>query len=212
MDALTSNRVNVCLNHNTLARFFSAMRQHLVHLWPALMLCVASNTALAAQQGPAGSSSTGSLDIFYTQGINVRVNGFADMPLGTWSGSGPLTANDNICVARTGAGFFGGGIYRILASGDGEPGNPSAFTLSNGVNQISYNAYFNDSAGTGGRVQLTPGVVLTNQTASGISLFFNIIFGCVFQNANLSIEVPESELSGAAGNYAGTLTVLMMPE
>lgn len=201
MDALPSNRVRLRTLLRTLTRFFL--------LCLSLVLGAAGH---AAQQGSAGPSSSGTLDVLYTQGLNVRVNGLADFPLGTWGGTGPLTANDDICIGRTGVPLFGTGVYRVLASGDGEPGDPSAFTLSNGIDRIYYNAYFNDAAGLAGRTQLTGGVQLTNQTAFGLSFFFNIVFNCGWQNANLSIEVPESELSGAAGTYTGTLTVMLLPE
>lgn len=171
-----------------------------------------SGLVWSAQQGTAGSTSTGSIDVTYTQGLNVRISGLADLNLGLWSGTGDLNGNDDLCIARTGVGFFGSGLYRINASGDGAPGNPSAFTLTNGVNSINYNAWFNDQAGTTGRQPLTAGVTLLNQSSGGIQFFFNMLFGCAINNANISIEVPATELAGAAGNYAGTLTLLLIPE
>ncbi len=135
------------------------------------------------------------------------------MPLGTWGGSGSLTADDDICIGRTGVGLFGSGIYRMTASGDGEPGDPAAFTLTNGFNRIYYNAFFNDQTGTTGQQQLTAGVQLTNQSGSGFSFVFNYIFAfCPFPNANIAIEVPPGELAKGAGNYTGTLTLLLIPE
>ena len=82
--------------------------------------------AWAAQQGTSGTTSTGDIDVTMVVGLNVRLSGLADMPLGVWGGSGDLTADDNLCVGRTGVGF-GAGNYRIYASGDGESGNPAAF-------------------------------------------------------------------------------------
>ena len=171
-----------------------------------------STESFAATQGSTGPTSTGTVDITYTQGIVGRIEGFADMPLGTWSGRGPMTANENLCVSRNGIGFFGSGTYRILASGNGEPGNPSAFTLTNGADLLYYNVYFNDQAGTAGRVPLTAGVALTGQSSSGFAFFFNLLFGCVVQNANISIEVTEPELMASAGTYTGTLTLMLTPE
>ena len=200
MDAFLTSRVMVGRIAHAMVRF--------------VFLCslFSSTLCYAAVQGTTGTDSTGSVDIHYVQGLVTRINGFADFDLGTWGGSGPLTANDNLCIGRSAVPLFGTGIYRIRAAGDGEPGDPSAFTLTNGVNQISYNAYFNDSTGTAGRTQLTPGVTLTGQSGFGLSFFFNMVFTCAWQNANLSIEVPESELSGAAGSYTGTLTLTLIPE
>ena len=166
----------------------------------------------AAVQGDPGTTSTGSLDISLITGLNVRIAGLSDMPLGTWSGTGNVGSNDNLCIGRTGVGFFGSGPYRILASGDGEPGNPSAFTLSNGSRSMSYNAFFNDAAGTGGRQPLVPGVALTGQRSFGFWQILNYLFGCSVFNANVSIEIPEAELRGAAGVYTGTLTLILTPE
>ncbi|MEQ8690876.1 MAG: hypothetical protein RIC89_08575 [Pseudomonadales bacterium] len=191
--------------------FYACQRARLA-LFCVILMCLGSPGAYGATQGSAGDTSTGSVDISYVQGLNARINGFDDLSLGTWSGSGPMTANDDLCVARTGVGFFGLGAYRILASGDGAPGDPAAFTLSNGTGSISYNAYFNDQTGTTGRQPLTPGAVLTGQSGSGTAFFFNLIFGCAWLNANVSVEVPASELSGAAGVYSGTLTLTLIPE
>jgi len=166
-----------------------------------------------ATQGTRGPTTSGTVDITYVQGINVRITGLADMALGTWSGTGPLTAEDNICIGRTGVGpFSNAGTYRILARGDGEPGNPAAFTLSNGATRINYRAFFNDQAGTGGRQELTPGQALTGQSSLGQWYFFNMAFNCAVENANISIEVPEAELSSANGAYVGILTLTLTPE
>ncbi|MEM7217682.1 MAG: hypothetical protein AAF515_04910 [Pseudomonadota bacterium] len=166
----------------------------------------------AATQGTTGTSSTSTVDIHMGIGRFARITGFEDFDLGEWSGSGDMSADDNLCVGRNGVGFFGTGTYRIHAAGDGVPTDPAAFVLSNGVDQISYDAYFNDQPGTAGRQQLTPGVLLGGNSSFGFRLVFNYLFGCVIENANLSIVVPESELESAAGGYAGTLTLTLVPD
>lgn len=175
-----------------------------------LLSALTTMTVGAANQGPFGyGSSTGSVDIDLILGFRARISGLADMNLGTWSGAGSMTADDNICI---GVNYFGGG-YRIRASGDGEPGDPSAFTLTNGASQIKYDAFFNDQPDAGaGRVPLTGGVTLTGQSAANLPRLFNYFFGCVANNANISIEVPESELAGSTGSYNGTLTLTLLPE
>lgn len=180
-------------------------------LWLALLLCW-TGSAYAAIQGGAGPSSTGNLDVNLVTGLNVRISGLNDLSLGLWSGSGDLAGNDNLCIGRTGVSFFGAGPYRILASGDGEPGDPAAFTLSNGSGTIHYDAFFNDQTGLAGRQPLTAGQALTAQGGSGLSLIFNYLFGCALQNANISVVVPEAQLQAAAGVYTGTLTLLLIPE
>jgi hypothetical protein len=204
MDALTHSRS--CEGYVPLAlRFLLFSIVLLAGLCPA--------AGYAAVQGSTGPDTTGSVDLTYVQGLNVRINGLSDMPLGVWGGSGALAANDNICIGRTGVPLFSSaGTYRILASGDGEPGDPAAFTLSNGPSQMYYRAFFNDQTGTAGRQELTAGVALTNQNSFGLFYFFNMIFTCGAENANISIEVPEAQLSGAGGVYTGTLSLMLIPE
>ncbi len=107
-----------------------------------LLLAALSAPALAAGQGSVGTTSSGSVDVTLTTGISARLSGLTDFVLGTWTGSGDLTANQNLCVGRTGAGFFANGSYRVRASGNGDASNIHAFTLSNGVQQIYYDVFF----------------------------------------------------------------------
>ena len=115
------------------------------------LLLILGINAHAATQGTINSNSTGTIDLNYTQGLLTRITGFSDMVLGTWDQANPMTANTNICIGSTGINGFFSGNYRIRASGDGTSGNPAAFTLSNGSDQIFYNAYFNDQSGTANR-------------------------------------------------------------
>ena len=200
---------------DALTKQFS-LRQTWLFLWAFVGISVANLSAInpsnAAVQGPPGPTSSGSTEITYVQGLNARISGLADMPLGAWSGSGSLTANNDICIGRSGVGFFGSGAYRVRAQGDGEPGNPAAFTLSNGTNLLYYNVFFNDQTGTANRTPLTAGTTLTGQTGSGFAFVFNLIFGCAATNANLSIEVPESQLQQHIGIFTGTLSLTLIPE
>ena len=173
---------------------------------------IISLPASAAVQGNIGSGTSASTDIIYTQGLSARISGFTDMDLGTYAGTGNMTANDNICIGRSGVGFFGSGAYRVRAAGDGTPGNPSAFTLSNGSEQMFYNVFFNDQPGVSGRTPMTAGVALTSQSGGGFAFIFNLVFGCVFNNANLSVEVPEAELQSNIGIFSGTLRLTLIPE
>lgn len=183
------------------------------------LLCMLVATALlceplsAATQGNRDTTSTGSVDITLTTGLTGRFTGFTDFLLGTWSGAGDLIADQNICIGRTGVGFFGTGNYRVRADGDGDATDISAFSLSNGVDLVYYDVYFNNQPNLAGRQQLTGGQTLTGQTASGFSLIINWLFGCSIRNANLSVVVPEASLAGSpGGNYTGTLTLVLIPD
>lgn len=175
-------------------------------------VCLAQ-PVLAATPGSNGPTSTGSLDITLTANLSARLTGLTDMLLGTWAGAGDMSADENICVGRNGVGFFATGNYRIRASGDGDSFDVNAFTLTNGVDTVYYDVYFNDQPNLAGRQQVTGGVTLNGQTSIGFAHLFNFLFGCTIRNANVSIVVPEAGLVGtSSGNYAGTLTLVLIPD
>ncbi|MEO1576248.1 MAG: hypothetical protein AAFU65_14980 [Pseudomonadota bacterium] len=179
----------------------------------ALLAASFALSAGAATQGSAGTSSSGNVDVTLTTGLSARLAGLTDFALGTLDGSSDATANQNICVGRSGVGFFANGSYRVRASGDGDASDIHAFTLSNGVDRIYYNVFFNDQPNLTGRTPLTGGVMLSAQQGLGLFEIFNLLFGCVARNANLSIEVPAAELAAASsGAYSGTLTLVLIPD
>ncbi len=164
----------------------------------------------AATQGSSGASSSGTIENIVTVGRVIRIGGLRDFNFGVWnSGDGTLSDNDNVCIAKND--IFG--PYAIRAAGNGDGFDPAAFTLSNGADQIYYNVYWNDANGTGGNQQLAPGVVLHGQTGGAFTFLINLIFGICNTNANVEIEIPDTELQAASGgNYSGTLTLLVIPD
>jgi hypothetical protein len=164
----------------------------------------------AATQGSRGNTSSGTVDINIVKDNMIVIKGLIDFNFGTWTlGDGTLTDNDNVCIGKSEI-FVS---YAIRAAGNGDGFDPAAFTLSNGTDQIYYNVYWNDATGTTGNVQLTPGVIMNGQTASFFTFFVNQFPAVCFNNANLAIEIPDTELSAAnSGNYAGTLTLLVIPD
>ncbi len=182
------------------------LRRRVRHAGLFLLLSTHILQTLAA---PAPTASV-NIKLTYAQNVMVRLSGLSDFALGTWTGAGPLEANSNVCVGRTGAADSGN--YQILATGDGAPGDPQAFTLSNGSGYLTYTTYFNDKRGVNGRATLTPGTPLPGQSGTANQLTQNLE-GCVRTNANVSIEVPEAQLSSVGpGNYTGTLTLTVSPE
>lgn len=180
----------------------------------ALIACAAATPgALAAGQGSSGLTSTGQVDMTLTTGLAARIAGLSDFALGTLSSASNATADQDICIGRTGVGFFASGSYRLRASGNGDATNIHAFTLSNGADQLYYDVFFNDQTGLAGRTPLTGGVMLSGQQGLGLFELFNVLFGCAVRNANVSIEVPAAELAAASsGNYTGTLTLVLIPD
>lgn len=169
--------------------------------------------AFAASQGATGDSSTGQVEVNLTTGLSTRLTGLADFTFGPLDNSVDAAANQNICVGRSGVGFFANGTYRVRATGDGDPTDVSAFTLTNGTDRIYYDVFFNDALGTTGRAPLTAGVTLTSQQGLGLFHIFNLVFGCVARNANLSIDIPAAARAGvSSGVYTGTLTLVLIPD
>ena len=132
--------------------------------------------------------------------------------LGTWSGSGDMSGNDDLCVA-TNFFFFQNNGYHIRAIGDGDAFDPSAFTLSNGVQDIYYRVFFTD---LNGQIELLPG-----QLASGLEYFADFGYlanlfsgptGCPNPNANVEVRIEAAELVTGVGTHTGTLILELAPE
>lgn len=132
----------------------------------------------------------------YAQG--VQVTGLSDVAFGTIGGFGSdLVRSQSICA------FSGllGGRYSVTASGSGAGG---AFTLSNGAAALPYEVQWNTTAGQSSGIGLTANVPLSGQT---------MLLSCpVLQTTNTSLIVilRAAQLHVAtAGNYSGTLTVIL---
>ncbi len=188
-------------------------RTLLARLCAGIAALLLATSTPAATQGGAGTTSSGSVDITLTTGLAARLSGLVDFALGTWSGSGDLAADQDVCIGRSGVPFFGLGAYRIRAYGDGDPADVSAFTLSNGVDRLYYDVWFNDQTGLGGRQSLTAGVMQSGLQGFGFGEVLNWLFGCVVRNANVSISVPVTQMQAAVGGtYSGTLTLVLIPD
>jgi hypothetical protein len=132
----------------------------------------------------------------YAQG--VQVTGLSDVAFGTIGSFGSdLVRSQSICA------FSGllGGRYSVTASGSGAGG---AFTLSNGAAALPYEVQWNTTAGQSSGIGLTANVPLSGQT---------MLLSCpVLQTTNTSLIVilRAAQLHVAtAGNYSGTLTVIL---
>jgi len=185
-----------------------------------LIVLVASNSLYAATtQGiPDYFASTGTVDISVSTRGQIRIFGLQTISFGTWNiGDGNLSDNQDVCIGKSQRRL----PYAIQASGDGNTtGDPSAFTLTNGVDQINYTVHWTDG---GGQTSLSPGSMLFGQTATARSFIRNLRNGGLIRdqacgtgrtipNANLEVRIPDTELSAAAGGvYSGTLTLLIIP-
>ena len=62
------------------------------------MAAFASQGANAATQGTLGATSTGTSLVSLTIAAQYQITGLTDLALGAWSGSGNMTANNDVCV------------------------------------------------------------------------------------------------------------------
>ena len=179
----------------------------------ALALSVIAFTgkqSYSATQGTLGATSQGSKDISVAVPISVKVTGFADTAFGTWSGTGALTDNNNLCIYSNNA-----GNYTVTAASANETG--TSFRLYDTSTYIIYNVYWYSNDGGGDAVasgtSLSEGTTLAGQT--GASATSHSCVGATGNvNAALGIEIPEANLAAATGsgtNFTDTLTVTVAP-
>jgi len=167
----------------------------------AAILSSVTPLAYGASDGSLGATSTGTSVISVTVPNLIKISGMADIAFGTYSGTGDLNGNEDVCVYTNKA----SGTYRVTGSGTGGGG---AFTLQSGGNNLAYNVYFNDVAGTTGEAALTAGSALNSQ--SGASTSSQTCGGS--NNANFHVEILSTNLLAVpSGAYSGTLTLVVEP-
>ena len=165
----------------------------------AAFVALSATAAYAATQGTLGATSTGTADISVTIAEQFRISSIQDYAFGTYSGTGNLTANDDVCVYNNGT-----GDYRITASGSGAA---SAFTVASGANTIAYQVFYNDVTGTTGAVQLTAATQSGVQTGANTTINDCSAGGL---SGNVEVRMLQAALQAApAGAYTGTLTLLV---
>ena len=191
--------------------FTSTIYRHIKCGVYCISLLFISLNSYAATQGTPGLTSTGTVGIQVVNNDLAWIKGLNDINLGTWSGTGDMSGNDDICVA-TNFFFFQLNNYHIRASGDGDTIDPSAFTLSNGAQDIYYRVFFTD---INAQVELLPG-----QLMSGLQYFADFAYlinvfggpGCPNPNANVEVRVEAAELATGSGTHTGTLVLELVPE
>ena len=166
------------------------IRLLLVILFPAV-------PAAAATDGALGATSTGTAGITVSVPGLVRIAGLADLSLGTWSGSGDVNGNDDVCVYTN----IASGTYRITVTGNGA-GN--SFRAASGGNTLPYHVYWNDQTGTTGQVEVTAGTTLTNQNTTSSA--------CASATGNFQVKILSTDLAVVpSGGYTGTVSFLVEP-
>lgn len=189
-------------------------------LWVCISALFIDSSAWAATAGNRATTSTGTLNITVINNEFALIFGLNDIDLGTWSGSGDMSANEQICVAVTSTipTFLGQPrSYRLRATGDGSVANPNDFTLSNGVDSIQYRVFLTDA---NGQIEMLPGNINSARQFIGnagynanIAAFFGGAANpCINPNATISILVEEAELASGSGSHSGVLTLELSAE
>jgi hypothetical protein len=166
----------------------------------ALVGAATAGVAQAATDGTLGATSQGTLNITLTIDPLVQISDLDDIDLGTFTGTGPMTGSDNVCV------YSNNGAFDITATGSG---TASAFTLAGtGTNSIAYSVAWANTSGATSGTALTTGVPLDNQAAT----FSGADCGGG-TNTTVLVTVGTGALNTAATDtYAGVLTLLVAPQ
>ncbi len=129
---------------------------------------------------------------------NVQITQLSDVSFGAITNVGVDQVRSQSVCAYSG---LLGGRYSLTATGSGAGG---AFTLSNGASVLPYEVQWNTSAGQSSGTNLVSGAALTGQT---------VLLSCPLlqvTNSSLIIILRGAALTTAtAGNYSGTLTIML---
>jgi hypothetical protein len=177
------------------------MRKYLLLLVVVLLGFIASRVE-SATDGSLGPTSTGSATISITIPTLVSITDVQNLNLGTFTGSGDLSADDSVCVYTN----LPAATYKITASGNGDD---SAFTIKSVSDvTIPYEVYWNDQPSPGG-TELTSG--LASATQSGANTSSQTCDGDG-NNANFRVRILEEHLAASPpAVYTGTLSLLVEP-
>jgi len=136
------------------------------------------------------------LQLFSSSALaDVQVTKIDDLSFGSWGGTGDMEQSDLVCIYNT-----VDANYKISATSPG-----GVFRMINGANNLNFEVRFQGSSG--GFVQLTHGTPSSFTAANTSSATCS-----GGTNATLKVTVTESALSAAkAGNYAGSLSLLLEP-
>lgn len=158
----------------------------------AATLLTTGMSAIAATQGTAGATSTGTAVVSVTIADIVQISDMNDFAFGTYSGTGDLNGTDDVCIYRNGT-----GNYTVTATGSGAA---NAFTMTDGTNTIAYSVTLDGAALTSGTAANQTGAHASSANCAGTP------------NKTLNVDVLAADLQAApAGAYTGTLTLLVAP-
>lgn len=164
----------------------------LIKTLAATGILAVSSGAMAASDGTAGATSTGTAEVSVTIADIVQISDMNDFAFGNYSGTGNLSDTDDVCIYRNGT-----GDYTVTATGSGT-GN--AFTMTDSTDTIAYSVSLDGTALTAGTSVNQSGADASSADCGGTP------------NKTLAVSISEADLQAAqAGSYTGTLTLLVAP-
>lgn len=132
----------------------------------------------------------------------VRVTRLADVAFGQINTLNDISLTQNVSVCSSAS----GGGYTVRASGSGAGG---AFLLTSGSNTLPYHVQWAGSTGQASGTALTANVTSPEFTSSANAL---VCFFVQSTTASLIVRLAGTDTANArAGNYTGTLTILIAP-
>lgn len=164
-----------------------------------------SQGAAAATQGSLGSTSTGTVGVSVTIPQKYRITSLTDITLGTYSGTGDLTGNDDVCVYTNDATK----AYHVLIT-DSSSMTPSGFGVQNAgaTASIPMTVAWNSATGTSGNAAVTYNSSLAGSNANSTS----VTCATGGESANLQVTLAAADLQAApADAYSTTLTIVIEP-
>lgn len=187
-------RALIAGNFNKQIRRFSKPRARCL-----VLLALSAPVAVgAATQGQTGGSSTGILNVLVGIGDSVRISNLQDIS-GAFNGVDDIFGTSPACVYRNAT-----GIYSIKGLGSGQNGQ---FMVSDGANQVPFSVTYDD--GTGAQ-ELLPGTDLKGRTGADR---FSTTCANTGNNGAIAIGISATDLARVpAGNYVGTLALIVCPE
>ena len=159
--------------------------------------------AVAATQGTAGATSTGSVGISATVPGRVQISGLTDVAFGTVDPASAASQNEDVCVWSN----TSGRAYQVTATGSGAS---NAFTLSDGTNLLPYAVEWAATAGQTSGNALAAGTALTGLASTATSPTCS---SGAAASASLIVKMTAANLQAAvASTYSGTLTLVVAPQ
>jgi hypothetical protein len=187
--------------------FMKRQRQRIKRVLALLLLItvvLGAGSLMAATDGTLGTTSTGTSVVTLTIPQFYRISGVADLSLGSYSGTGTMTGNDDLCVYSNGV-----TTYKIRMTDDTTM-TSNTFSIENAAHtkEIPMAVRWNSTTGTGGNSAVTYNTQLSgtgaNTTSSDCSSGGN--------TANIQVSFAQADLQAAsAAAYSATLTLIVEP-